>query len=119
MSLSSRILVVGVAVMLLSSCGAPTLDEIENQSFSSVSDFEDAVSCSEHFRVFPDWGGEAPVIETEDEAMEMAGSLLDASQPRVEEAVEAGEVWLLVDNEGFVLAAMESVGASIGGCSGY
>ena len=105
--------------MLLSSCGPPTLDEIENQSFSSVSDFEDVISCSEHFRVFPHWGGEAPVIETENEAMEMAGSLLDASQPSVDEAVKAGEVWLLVDNEGLVFAAMESVGGSIGGCSGY
>lgn len=119
MRLALRIAGAAVVVLLLSSCGPPTLDEIENQSFSSVSNFEDAVSCSEHFRVFPDWGGEAPVIETEDEAMEMAGSLLDDSQPRVEEAVEAGEVWLLVDDDGFVFAAMESVGASIGGCSGY
>lgn len=105
--------------MLLSSCGPPTLDEFEGRSFSSVSEFQDAVSCSEHFRVFPHWAGEAPVIETEDKAMEMATSLLDASQPRVEEALEAGEVWLLVDGEGLVFAAMESVGASIGGCSGY
>lgn len=119
MTLSSRILGVGVAVMLLSSCGPPTLDEIENQSFSSVSEFEDAISCSNHFRVFPHWGGDVPVIETENEAIDMADSLLDASQPRVEEAVEAGEVWLLIDSEGFVFAAMESVGASIGGCSGY
>ncbi|MFP4554744.1 MAG: hypothetical protein ACLFRT_12910 [Actinomycetota bacterium] len=114
---SSMILVTAVAVVLLSSCGPPTIDEIGNRSFSSVSDFEDAVSCSDHFRVFPDWAGEVPVIETEDEAMEIAASLLDASQPPVEEAVKAGDVWLLVDGAGLAFAAMESVGASIGGCS--
>lgn len=119
MRLSLRIAGAAVAVMLLSSCGPPTLAEIEGRSFSSVSDFEEAISCPEHFRVFPDWAGEAPVVETEDEAVEMATSLLDPAQPDVDEAVEAGEVWLLVDEEGFVFAAMESVGASIGGCSGH
>jgi len=105
--------------MLLASCGPPTLDEIGNRSFSSVSEFLDGVSCSQHFEVFPNWVGEAPVIETEDKAVEMATSFLDASRPRVEEAVEAGEVWLLVDGEGLVFAAIATVGASIGGCSGY
>lgn len=108
-----------VAVTLLASCGPPTLDEIEGRTFSNVSDFQDAISCSGHFRVFPDWTGEPPGIETEGEAVEMATTLLDASQPRVAAAVEAGDVWLLVHGDGFVFAAMESVGASIGGCSGY
>ena len=85
---SLRILGAAVAVILLASCGPPTLDEIENRSFSNVSDFEDAVSCSDHFRVFPHWAGEAPVVQTEDEVMEMANSLLDASQPGVEVAVK-------------------------------
>lgn len=77
MRLSLRIIGSAVAVVLLSSCGPPTLDEIEGRSFSSVSDLEDAVSCSEFFEVFPSWAGEAPVVDTEDEAMEMATSLLD------------------------------------------
>lgn len=118
-SLSLRIIGATVFVTLLSSCGPPNLSEIEGRSFSSVSDFEEAISCSEHFRVFPQWAVEAPVVVTEAEAVEMATSLLGPSHPDVAEAVQAGEVWLLVDNDGFVFAAMESVGASTGGCSEY
>lgn len=108
-----------VVVISLASCGPPTVDEIEGRSFSDVTGFQDAVSCKEHFSVFPHWAGEPPVVDAEDEAVEMATSLLDPTHPQVAAAVEAGEVWLLVDGDGFVFAAMESVGASIGGCSGY
>lgn len=117
--LSLRIAGAAAVFMLLSSCGPPTLAEIEGRSFFSMSDFVESISCSEYFRVFPEWAGEAPVVDTEDEAVEMATSVLAPSQPDVAEAVKAGEVWLLIDRDGFVFAAMESVGASIGGCSGY
>lgn len=119
MSPRRRMLGVVLALLLFTSCGPPTVDELAGRSFANVGEFQDVVACSNHFGVFPEWGGDPPVIETEEEALEMADTLLEGEHPRVEEAFKAGNVWVLVDSEGFAFAAMETVGASIGGCSGY
>ena len=118
MSRRLRIALTAAAICLVSACGTPNLEELEGRTFSDVADFQDAVSCSEYFHVFPSWSGEAPIVEQEEEALEMAESLLSPSQPQVVDAVAAGDVWLLIDTDGRVFAAMESVGASIGGCAG-
>jgi len=55
-------------------------------------------------------------VDSETRAIELAGSILDASTSNVDRAVRAGEVWLLVDSDGIAFAAMDSVGGSIGGC---
>lgn len=118
MSPRLRIVLIASAVSLVTACGPPGLEELEGRTFSDVADFQDAVSCSEYFQVFPSWSGEAPLVEQEEEALDMAESLLSPSQPQVADAVAAGDVWLLIDSDGRVFAAMESVGASIGGCAG-
>lgn len=118
MSRPLRIASIAAAVCLVSACGPPRLEELEGRTFSDVADFQDAVSCSEFFQVFPSWGGDAPVVDQQGEALEMAESLLSPSQPQAVDAVAAGDVWLLIDSDGRAFAAMESVGASIGGCAG-
>lgn len=110
--------IIGV-VLALSACAPPKAADLDGHEFSSVSDFRDSISCRQHFQVFPHWGGEPPVIDTEDEAIDLSRSLLGDSNPEVAQALRAGNVWLLVDVDGFAFAAMESVGASIGGCLDY
>lgn len=106
-------------VLGLAACGPPRAADLEGREFSSVDEFQQSVTCGQHFRVFPEWVGEPPVIETEGESIEMSRSLLGDSGPKATQALRAGDVWLLVDADGFAFAAMESVGASIGGCSDY
>lgn len=118
--LGAKATVFAVITALLVACGPPQLTEIEGQSFSSVTEFIESFSCgSEHLGVFPSWGSEPPVIDDAAEALEMANGLLASPEQEVDRAVRAGKVWLLVDADGFVFAAMESVGASIQGCYGY
>jgi len=115
-SIRPALLSVLLASSLLVACSQPSLGDFEGRSFSSVRDFTESVTCSQYFEVFVDSSGQPPVIQDEDEAVAMATSVLDASMPRVSSAQRAGDVWLLVDVEGIVFAAMDSVGDSIGGC---
>lgn len=101
---------------LLVACSQPTLRDFDGRSFSSVRAFTESVSCSQYFEVFVDASAQPRAIRDEAEAMAVATSVLDASMPRVSSAQQAGDVWLLVDVDGVVFAAMDSAGGSIGGC---
>ncbi len=114
----TRFLWVAVVAIVIA-CGPPKLEDVEGRSFTSVTEFQQAVSCSQFFNTYVSYSGQPPVIDDENEALERARSFLDGSQPTAVEAVEAGKVWLLVDDQGLAFAAMDSVEGSIGGCMGY
>ena len=114
----SRLRSVIPAVCLLVGCSGslPTLDEIEGQAFSSVRAFVESISCSEVFETTASLSGEPEVIEDEDEALAQANSLLAGPRSGVSSVARAGNVWLLIDAEGDVFAAMDLTGSGASGC---
>ena len=114
---ASALVLVVMATMSTACAGAPpTLDEIGRERFADLGEFRESLSCQPQFSVFVSTS-EPITIESEAQAIELAESILIDSSREVDRVVPAGAFWLLVDSDGVVYAAMDSVGGSGVGCA--
>jgi hypothetical protein len=93
----------------------PTLAEISGEEYSTSVEFVERVGCQPTFTTFMDFISTS--ISTEQEVLELAATAVSWSDRTVEQALRAGDVWVLVDSEGFAFAAMEVQGATTSGCA--
>jgi len=91
------------------------LDDVRGQELTSLDELSKLLGCRTQISVFPHFT-EVVQIDSETRAVDIASALLDRSMPTVDQAVQAGEIWLLVDSDSRVFAGMDVAG-SISGCS--
>lgn len=105
------------ALLALTACSAepPPVAEISGEEFSTSAEFVKRVGCQPTFTTFIDFI--STTISTEQEVLELAETAVSASERTVEQAVRAGDVWVLIDSEGLAFAAMEVQGATTSGCA--
>ena len=109
------LLTCGLLVLTACSTEPPTLAEISGEEYSTSSEFVQRVGCQPTFTTFIDFISTS--ISTEQEVLELAATAVSGSDRTVEQAVRAGDVWVLVDSEGLAFAAMEVEGATTSGCA--
>lgn len=104
-------------ILVLTACASqpPTLAEISGEEYSTSSEFVERAGCQPTFTTFMDFISTS--ISTEQEVLELATTAVSESVRTVEQAVRAGDVWVLVDSEGLAFAAMEVQGATASGCA--
>ena len=109
-------LVLVVTISTACAGAPPTLDDIGGERFADVGEFRESLSCQPQLSVFVSTS-QSITIESEAQAMELAESILIDSSREADRLVQAGGVWLIVDSDGVVWAAMDSVGGSVVGCA--
>jgi hypothetical protein len=96
-------------VLLLGACQLPTAIELQRETFDDVFEVQDRLGCREVQTTFLH-----VMVGSEDDALELARSAV--GQDEVNQVVDAGAIWLLVDSDGEVFGAIGKALATVTSC---